>query len=335
MTSSSNPLPENFETLSTHDVDLLIPALSKDPQAISSIETKLKALPTTHKLVLGDSRDLSWINDSSIGLVVTSPPYWTLKKYNECKGQLAEIQDYDEFLSELDKVWTECYRVLIPGGRLIIVVGDVCLSRRKHQRHRVMSLHADIQVHCRNLGYDNLAPIFWYKVANASYEAKGNGAGFLGKPYEPNAVLKNDVEFILMQRKPGGYRKIDNTNRLLSIISGENYRKWFKQVWGDVQGERIKNHPAAYPEELATRLVRMFSFAGDIILDPFNGTATTMLVAAKWGRNSIGVEIDPTYFENSKKRLTSKLGLDLVTKHILHFESRQVQSPSTLKPSRI
>jgi DNA modification methylase len=315
-------IPEDFEKLSIHDVDLLIPTLSKDSKAVSALEAKLRALPTTHHLVLGDSRNLSWIQDSSIGLVITSPPYWTLKKYNPIEGQLGALQDYNEFLKELDKVWKECLRVLVPGGRLVVVVGDVCLSRRKHLRHRVMPLHADIQIHCRSLGFDNLAPIFWYKVANASYEAVGNGAGFLGKPYEPNAVLKNDVEFILMERKPGGYRKPDKTSRLLSIISAENHKKWFRQIWEDVQGESTRRHPAPFPEELATRLVRMFSFAGDTVLDPFNGTATTMLAAAKWGRNSIGVEIDPKYVEDSRKRLTTSLGLSLVTTLQLIVEDR-------------
>ena len=117
------------------------------------------------------------------------------------------IEDYEEFLSELDKVWQSCYDALVPGGRLVCVVGDVCLSRRKNNgEHVVVPLHASIQEHCRAIGYNNLAPIIWHKIANAAYEASGNGGGFLGKPYEPNAVIKNDIEFILMERKPGGYR---------------------------------------------------------------------------------------------------------------------------------
>jgi DNA modification methylase len=137
-----------------------------------------------------------------------------------------------------------------------------------------------------------LAPIIWYKIANANYEAQGNGGGFLGKPFEPNAVVKNDIEFILMERKPGGYRSPSVETRVLSVISGDKHKEWFQQIWSGVTGASTRQHPAPYPMELAERLVRMFSFVGDTVLDPFSGTGTTSLAAAKWGRNSIGVEID-------------------------------------------
>ena len=161
---------------------------------------------TEHHLVCGDARDLSFIPDESVHLVVTSPPYWTLKQYRAHPDQMGHIQDYEEFLAELSKVWRHCYRLLVPGGRLICVVGDVCLSRRENGRHLVMPLHADITVTCRKMGFDNLNPIIWLKISNAVFEAN-KSSKFLGKPYEPNAIIKNDMEFILMQRKPGGYRK--------------------------------------------------------------------------------------------------------------------------------
>lgn len=312
---------EDLQKLPAHEIDLLIPRLSKDNSMVSVIESRIRAIPTKHRLVLADSRELSWIPDNSVGLIVTSPPYWVLKKYDPISGQLGVIEDYDRFLMELDKVWKECFRVLVSGGRLIIVVGDVCLSRRKHLRHRVISLHSDIQVHCRSLGFDNLTPIIWYKIANASYEVAGNGAGFLGKPFEPNAIIKNDAEFILMQRKPGGYRKPNTSTRLLSMISNENHKKWFRQIWDDIPGQSTRRHPAPFPEELATRLIRMFSFIGDTVVDPFCGTGTTMLAAAKCGRNSIGVEIDPNYFEYSRKRLASAFS-SLVTNRQLILEKR-------------
>lgn len=133
------------------------------------------------------------------------------------------------------------------------------------------------------------------------YEVEGGG-GFLGKPYEPNAVIKNDIEFILMQRKPGGYRAPSLAKRLLSIISEENHRCWFQQNWTGLTGASTKNHPAPYPTELAERLVRMFSFVGDTVLDPFSGTATSSIAAARWGRHSIGYEIDETYLTYASKR---------------------------------
>jgi DNA modification methylase len=246
------------------------------------------------------------IPSCSVHLVVTSPPYWTLKTYPAAEGQLGAVADYESFLDQLDEVWRQCHDALVPGGRLVCVVGDVCLSRRKNRgRHAVVPLHASIQEHCRTIGYDNLAPIIWYKIANASYEVP-NGSGFLGKPYEPNAVVKNDIEFILMERKAGGYRRPSDAARLLSIISEENHRKWFQQIWSDVPGASTREHPAPYPIELAERLVRMFSFVGDTVLDPFLGTGTTSMAAAKWGRNSVGYEVDDGYFGMALRRLRSR-----------------------------
>jgi DNA modification methylase len=191
---------------------------------------------------------------------------------------------------------------------LVCVVGDVCLSRRKNEgRHTVVPLHAAIQEHCRRIGFDNLAPIIWQKIANATYEVENGGGGFLGKPYEPNAVIKNDIEYILMQRKPGGYRTPSGEVRILSVISGEEHKKWFQQVWNGLPGASTKEHPAPYPVELAERLIRMFSFVGDTVLDPFMGTGTTALAASKCGRNSVNFEIDQMYLELAESRLDSEL----------------------------
>lgn len=254
----------------------------------------------------GDSRDMAWIPSDSLHLVLTSPPYWTLKEYPAREGQLGMVANYDAFHDELDKVWRHCYRALVPGGRLVCVVGDVCLSRRRHGKHSVMPMHADIVVRARKIGFDNLSPIFWYKIANANYEVE-NGSSFLGKPYEPNAIIKNDVEFILMLRKPGGYRQPTEAQRDASRLTKEEYQEWFQQVWNGLMGESTKHHPAPYPEELAYRLVRMFSFFGDTVLDPFMGTGTTLLAASRCGRNAIGVEIDPDYVKMAKARLKTEL----------------------------
>ncbi len=281
----------------------VIPRLAKDNNALAQIDGAVRSIPTEHAVHQQDARELEWLPDNSVHLVLTSPPYWTLKEYREGEGQLGFIEDYNAFLAELDKVWEHCHRVLVPGGRLVVVVGDVCLSRRKNKgEHTVVPLHASIQVHCRKIGFSNLAPIIWYKISNAQYEV-GGGGGFLGKPYEPNSVIKNDIEFILMQRKPGGYRKPSQAARLLSVISSESYQAWFQQIWTGLTGASTRHHPAPYPEELAARLIRMFSFVGDTVLDPFMGTGTTNLAAAKWGRNSIGVEVDPHYFDHARSRL--------------------------------
>ena len=158
---------------------------------------------TTHEIRQGDARDLSHIEDETVHLIVTSPPYWTLKEYPTAAGQLGAVESYEAFLDQIDKVWRECARVLVPGGRICCVVGDVCVPRRRIGRHFVMPLHADIQVRSRTCGLDVLTPILWHKITNGVTEARGNGVGFYGKPYQPGAIVKNDVEYILFLRKGG------------------------------------------------------------------------------------------------------------------------------------
>jgi DNA modification methylase len=295
-------LPDDLHTLDDHQKD--IPRIAKDRKLISLIEQAVQQIPTSHRLLNRDSRHMTELRPGSVHLIVTSPPYWTLKEYRKTDGQLGYVADYEEFLTELDKVWRQCFDALVPGGRVICVVGDVCLSRRQNNgRHTVVPLHASITEHCRTMGYDNLAPIIWHKIANAKFECEGNGAAFLGKPYEPNAVIKNDIEFILMERKPGGYRSPDIATKILSLLSDENHKTWFQQIWSGLTGASTRQHPAPYPLELAVRLIRMFSFVGDTVLDPFLGTGTTTLAAALWGRNSIGYEVDPEYHRLALSRV--------------------------------
>lgn len=276
---------------------------------------------TRHRLIQADARDLSFIDDESVHLVVTSPPYWTLKEYRDSEGQLAAVADYEAFVGELEKVWRECHRALVPGGRLVCVVGDVCLSRRQYGRHVVMPLHADICVSCRRIGFDNLNPIIWHKIANAQYEVS-NGSKFLGKPYEPNAIIKNDIEFILMQRKPGGYRRPSAEQRDDSRIEKDAFDEWSQQIWR-LGGASTRHHPAPFPEQLAARLIRMFSFVGDTVLDPFVGTGTTSVAALKHGRHSVGVEVDSTYIERARARIEGELGLFGAT---FKFENQSSQT---------
>lgn len=292
------------EVYPLNDPQTDIPRIAKDTLLTRLISEAVQRIPTIHRLTLGDARhDMSSLREESVHLIVTSPPYWTLKEYRDSEGQMGHIEGYEEFLFQLDKVWRNCFRALVPGGRLVCVVGDVCLSRRKNNgRHTVVPLHASIQERCRTLGFDNLAPIIWHKISNAAYEVE-NGSGFLGKPYEPNAVIKNDIEFVLMERKPGGYRTPSLPARVLSVVSGENHKEWFQQIWSGLTGASTRNHPAPYPVELAERLIRMFSFVGDTILDPFLGTGTTTVAAAKAGRNSVGFEIDSQYFDMARRRI--------------------------------
>lgn len=283
-----------------------IPRIAKDEAAMQAITDAVNALPTTHRLVVADASDLvTWQSlVEPVDLVVTSPPYWNLKAYPERDGQLGSVAIYGEFLDLLLPVWQGCFEALTPGGRLVIVVGDVCLSRRANNgRHTVVPLHASIQEQCREVGFDNLAPIIWHKIANARHEGGSGPGSFLGKPYEPNSIIKNDIEFILMQRKPGGYRSVDLEARVLSVIPKALHSEWFRQIWNGPSGASTRNHPAPFPEELAARLIRMFSFVGDTVADPFVGTGTTLVSAAKWGRNSVGIDIEPDYVEMARRRL--------------------------------
>lgn len=262
-------------------------------------------LRNTHRVHLGDARTMAGLaDDEKVHLVVTSPPYWNLKPYEDDHdgAQLGHLDDRETFLTELDRVWHKCGDHLVPGGKLCIVVGDVCRSRRKHGKHVVEPLHAYIQVRCQEMGFDPLATIFWAKIANATTEVAGNGCGFLGKPYEPNAVIKNDVEFILVFRKPGGYRHPTQEQRDLSLIDKDDHRKCFQQIWSDVAGAPQRQHPAPFPVEIARRLIGMYSFVGDTVLDPFWGLGNTTLAAMEQYRSSIGFEIEPKYLDIARER---------------------------------
>lgn len=259
---------------------------------------------TTHQLHLGDARDLSWIPDASVHLVVTSP-YWTLKEYTHGnEDQMGHFKDYEHFLSELDRVWRECKRVLVGGGRICCVVGDVCIPRKRGGRHYLVPLHSDIQVRARKLGLDCLQPILWNKIANGATEVEGNGAGFYGKPYQPGGIVKNDIEYILFLRKGGEYRTTPSLQKALSMLAKEEMKSWFRSIWADVPGASTRDgHPAPYPVVIAERLIKMFSFAGDTILDPFAGTGSTSQAAIMSGRNSIANEIESGYVEIARQRI--------------------------------
>ena len=259
---------------------------------------------TAHRLHLGDARDLSWIPDESVHLVVTSPPCWTSKAYPPHEQQMGAIEDYDLFLDELDKVWLECRRVLAPGGRICCVTGDVWVPRRKGGRHYIVPLHADIEVRARKNGLDCLTPILWLKAAGGAEEAKGGGSAICGKPHQPGAVIRNDMEYILFLRKGTDYRSPSTLQKVLSMLTKEEMQAWLRSAWTDIKGESgLRGHPDPFPQALAERLVRLFSFAGDTILDPFAGTGTTSVAAATAGRNSIGNEIDETYLATARQRM--------------------------------
>ena len=264
---------------------------------------------TTHRVISGDARDLSEIADESVHLVVTSPPYFNIKSYaTDARGrQLGRIDDYENFLAELDRAWRECVRVLVPGGRICCVIGDILIPRKIDGRHRVLPLPADIQVRSRSLGLDNLTPILWFKIGNRTNEAGGGSSGYYGKPYQPGAIIKNDHEHILFLRKPGGYRATPMIQKALSMLQRSEVDAWMRPVWSDIKGASLQDgHPAPYPVELAERLIRVFSFAGDTILDCFAGSGSTGVAAIRAGRNSISVEIEKEYVKAAAARISAE-----------------------------
>jgi site-specific DNA-methyltransferase (adenine-specific) len=259
---------------------------------------------TKHVVYEGDARNLWFIPTDSVHLVCSSPPYGALLKYPDHPGQLGNISSYDRFLDEMEAALAESMRILVSGGRVAYVVGDICVSRKAGGRHHVLPLSADLQVRARKVGFDCLTPIRWLKVANIKLEAS-NSARYLGKPNLPNGVVKNDIEHVLFFRKPGGYRKPTAEMEKRSLIPTEEYIRWFSPVWSDVTGQVRRDHPAPFPLEIPRRLIRMFSFVGDVVVDPFAGTGTTALAAMETGRNSVSVEIEPRYLDLIEARLKS------------------------------
>lgn len=264
----------------------------------------LNEAPSRHRVILGDSRAMPEIPDASVHLIVTSPPYANLKRYVEGNpDQLGHIEDYEDFLANLELCIRECARVLAPGGRVCLVVGDVNVARRDAGRHFILPLSSDVKLLGRAAGLDNLQGITWLKVANIRLEAS-NSSRYLGKPNLPNGIIKNDTEHIVFLRKPG-YRSPSASMEAASFIPNDEYGKLFTTIWSDVPGASLRDHPAPFPLEIPRRLIRMFSFAGDTVLDPFGGTGTTALAAMQLGRSSITYEVEPEYMPLIVRRLQS------------------------------
>ncbi|MGH7031927.1 MAG: DNA-methyltransferase [Stellaceae bacterium] len=303
----------------------VIPATDNEPGALEALLKANKIFRSRrwpapydrsrHEMILGDARDLETIPSESVHLVVTSPPYFNLKAYASDAGgsQLGRIGDYDAFLKELDCVWRECARALVPGGRICCVIGDILIPRRTDGRHRVLPLPSDIQVRSRSCGLDNLTPILWFKIGNRTNEAGGGSSGYYGKPYQPGAIIKNDHEHIVMLRKPGGYRNTPMIQKALSMLQRDEMDTWMRPVWSDIRGASLRDgHPAPFPVELAERLIRMFSFAGDTVLDPFAGSGSSTIAAIRSGRSSISVEVEQDYLNNATHRAAAEAASHLL-----------------------
>lgn len=256
---------------------------------------------TEHKIVFGDSRSMSDIKDKSVQLIITSPPYWQLKDYGT-QDQIGFNDSYEEYINNLNLVWKECYRVLDEGCRLCINIGDQFARSVYYGRYKVIPIRTEIIRFCESLGMDYMGAIIWQKTTTMN--TSGGGAIMGSFPYPRNGILKMDYEFILLFKKLGNAPKPTRQQKENSKITKEEWQEYFSSHW-HFNGVKQMGHIAMFPEELPKRLIKMFSFEGETVLDPFAGSGTTSLAAKHLGRNSVGYEINREFLPIIKEKLCS------------------------------
>jgi modification methylase len=255
-----------------------------------------------HKIIIGDARDMKEVLNESVHLIITSPPYWQLKDYGK-QEQIGFNDTYEKYINNLNLVWKECYRVLHPGCRLCINIGDQFARSVYYGRYKVIPIRTEITKFCETTGFDYMGAIIWQKVTTCNTTG---GATVMGSyPYPRNGILKIDYEFILIFKKPGTPPKVSNAIKEQSLLTDKEWNQYFTGHW-NFPGEKQDKHLAVFPEELPKRLIKMFSFTGDIVLDPFLGSGTTSLAARNLQRNSIGYEINEKYLTVIKEKLGFK-----------------------------
>ena len=248
-------------------------------------------MKTTHKIIIGDSRWMKEIPDESVHLVITSPPYWQLKDYGEPR-QVGFNDSYEDYINHLNFVWSECHRVLHKGCRLCVNIGDQFARSVYYGRYKIIPIRTEIIKFCETTGFDYMGAVIWQKVTTCN---TSGGATIMGSfPYPRNGILKLDYEFILIFKKYGMSPKVPDAIKEQSRLTTEEWNQYFAGHW-NFPGEKQDKHLAMFPEELPRRLIKMFSFLGDIVLDPFLGSGTTSLAAKKLNRNSIGYEINQDF----------------------------------------
>ncbi|RKZ29001.1 site-specific DNA-methyltransferase [bacterium] len=258
-------------------------------------------METLHKIIIGDSRRMDEISDESIHLIITSPPYWQLKDYGD-KRQIGFNDTYEEYVNNLNLVWSESYRVLHKGCRLCINIGDQFARSVYYGRYKIIPIRTEIIKFCESIGFDYMGAIIWQKVTTCNTTG---GATIMGSyPYPRNGILKLDYEFILIFKKQGKSPRVRDEIKEQSKLTKEEWNRYFSGHW-NFPGVKQDKHLAMFPEELPKRLIKMFSFVGDTVLDPFLGSGTTSLAAKNLGRNSIGYEIN----ENFLPIIKGKLGI--------------------------
>ncbi len=257
------------------------------------------------KIIIGDSRKMIEVEDNSIDLVVTSPPYWHIKDYG-VKGQIGYGQSLHEYLKDLYRVWKECYRILKPGRRLCINIGDQFARSIIYGRYKVIPLHAEFIAQCEDIGFDYMGSIIWQKKTTMNTTG---GANVMGSyPYPPNGMIEIDYEFILIFKKPGKSERVSKEIKEKSKLTKEEWKEYFYGHWY-FGGARQIEHEAMFPEELPKRLIKMYTFVGDTVLDPFLGSGTTIRAAIDLNRNAIGYEINEKFLDVIKEKLGLKHSL--------------------------
>ncbi|HET6449947.1 MAG TPA: DNA methyltransferase [Spirochaetia bacterium] len=248
-------------------------------------------------LYRADCRRMPELADAGIDLVVTSPPYWQIKDYG-VPGQIGWGQTLHQYLDDLGRVWRELHRVLAPGARLCVNIGDQFARASLFGRYRVIPLHAEITCQCAEIGFDYLGSIIWRKKTTMN---TSGGAVVMGSyPYPPNGIVEIDFEYILLFKKPGTVRRPDPAVRRDAALSRDEWKSWFSGHW-ELGGARKKGHDAPFPEEIPRRLIRMFSFPGDTVLDPFMGSGTTARVAVALDRQAVGYEINGEFLDEARQ----------------------------------
>ena len=254
---------------------------------------------THHKIIIGDSRCMTQVPDESIHLIITSPPYWQLKDYGN-RGQIGFDDSYEDYINNLNLVWNQCRRVLHNGCRLCVNIGDQFARSVYYGRYKVIPIRTEIIKFCEAVGFDYMGAIIWQKVTTCNTTG---GATIMGSfPFPRNGILKIDYEFILIFKKQGAAPKVSKETKDKSKMTTEEWNRYFAGHW-NIPGEKQDKHLAMFPEEIPRRLVKMFSFVGDTVLDPFLGSGTTSLAAKNLGRNSIGYEINPDFVPLIKNKL--------------------------------
>ena len=258
-----------------------------------------------HKVIIGDSRKMHEVKDESVHLIITSPPYWQLKDYGP-KEQIGYNDSYEKYINNLNLVWNQCHRVLHKGCRLCVNIGDQFARSVYYGRYKIIPIRTEIIKFCETIGFDYMGAIIWQKVTTCNTTG---GATVMGSfPYPRNGIIKLDYEFILIFKKLGVSPKVSKEIKEKSKLSQKEWNEYFYGHW-NFSGVKQDKHIAPFPEELPKRLIKMFSFIGDLILDPFLGSGTTSVAALEVLRNSIGYEINKEYLNTIKNRLAENTGI--------------------------